>query len=312
MSVESIKELMVEFEAAKITDAAGEFWSARDLQNLLGYPTWGKFQNVIKRAMDACISSGGSTDIHFAQAGKMNMVGLGNQRQLDDFRLTRWGAYLAAMNGDPRKSRVAFAQVYFVARTQQAEVVEQRMLLHDRVAARKELTLSEKDFSAAMYDSGLDGYAIGRVRSAGDEALFGLKTEDLKRRYGMVNAKGHTLTSSPADRMPAVVARGKAFAASLTTEKIKGGTRGEFRITRAHQDHNSDVRAVIQSRMDVPPEDLPPEEDIKKVERRLQADAERAKIEQEGRAKIADRKDPIPVVDPHDDPGTQLGLPFDS
>lgn len=316
MSRENIQQLMQEFERAKVSDEGEDCWSARSLSALLGYKDWDNFQRVIRKARESCINAGGDPDIHFREATEIVMAGIASRR-IVDYRLTRWGAYLAAMNGDVKKERISFAQVYFVARTQQAEIIEQKMLLHDRVAARRELAMSEADFSQAMHEIGLTGDQMGRVRSKGDRALFGGKsTEDMKRQYGMVDKKGNVKKDPLGNVLPTVVQRGKAFAAELTKQKIKGGARGELRIARHHEDHNMDVRGVM-SKAGIIPEDLPPDVDTRVLERQMKKEEEEA-LRAAGARRQLSMKPPTtsPGVTGKEnasgfDPGQQMSLPLD-
>lgn len=313
MSIENIQQLMTEFERAMVIDQGEECWSARTLMDLLGYKDWDKFQNVINKAKEACANGGGDQHIHFRQAAEIVMAGFSNKYK-GDYRLTRWGAYLIAMNGSPSKERIAFAQVYFVARTQQAEIIEQKMLLHDRVAARKELAMSEADFSKAMHEIGLTGMEMGIIRSKGDKALLGRTTEEMKIQYGMVDKKGKPVKGPLANRLPAVIQRGKAFAAELTKERIKGGARGEKKVSRYHETHNFDVRAVML-KSGTKPEDMPPEEDTDKLERQLKKEELKA-LQAVGAKRQLSMKPPKPIPVAEEpakkaDNGDQPLLPFD-
>lgn len=101
-----------------------EFWSARDLMPLLGYSTWRNFSESIDRAGAACRNSGISSSHHFADASKVINTGKGAKQTLRDFHLTRYAAYLIAMNGDPRKFEIASAQTYFAQQTRRAEIAQ--------------------------------------------------------------------------------------------------------------------------------------------------------------------------------------------
>ena len=98
------------FEALKkLNEHSAEFWSARDLQPQLGYAQWRRFEDAIKRATISCEQSGNRPDYHFANVGKMIIVGKGGEREVDDHHLSRFACYLIAQNGDPRKTEIAFA-----------------------------------------------------------------------------------------------------------------------------------------------------------------------------------------------------------
>lgn len=314
MSIENIQALMAEFEAAKLNDAGEECWSARTLCTLLGYRDWDNFQNAIKRAVEVCINGGGDPHNDFRDATEIVMSGFSNKHKTD-YRLTRWGAYLVAMNGDIRKERISFAQNYFVARTQQAEVIEQRLMLHDRIAARRELAMSEADFSKAMMEvAKLSGPEMGMVRSAGDKALFGKTTEEMKIHYGMVDKAGKPARDPLADRAPTVIQRGKAFGAELTKEKINRGLRAARPIAKAHEGHNSDIRQAMLN-AGIVPESLPAEEDTKILARRIER--EKKEVQKAlGAKKQLSQKAPAPMPQEPEPPAAPEGLgltplPFD-
>lgn len=117
------------FDAIRQVDACGcEYWSARDLQELLGYVKWQKFEDAIERAVISCKNIGQNPEGHFTGAGKLqNRGNRGGTQEVKDYHLTRYACYLTAMNGDPRKPEIASAQAYFVARTQQAEQIQEQL-----------------------------------------------------------------------------------------------------------------------------------------------------------------------------------------
>jgi DNA-damage-inducible protein D len=140
METSIIKSLTENFEShANHTSGGVEFWMARDLQHLLGYTKWDNFQAIISKAKTACELSEQAIDDHFADVGKMVKIGSGSERKIDDIMLTRFACYLIAQNGDPKKEQIAFAQRYFAIQTRKAELIEQKILEHERVLAREKL-----------------------------------------------------------------------------------------------------------------------------------------------------------------------------
>jgi hypothetical protein len=109
------------FDVIKLEDASGDYWSARDLMPLLGYEKWERFEDAIERAISAVNNSGHDAPDHIRGTGKMVKIGSGTERKVIDYRLTRFGAYMVAMNSDPRKNAVAKAQTYFAVKTREAE-----------------------------------------------------------------------------------------------------------------------------------------------------------------------------------------------
>ena len=244
-----------------------EFWYARDLQEPLGYARWENFMTAIRRAMEACESTGYSVDDHFRGVTKMVPLGSGAERPVDDFMLTRYACYLVAMNGDPRKAAIAFAQSYFATQTRKQELIEERMHLQARLDARDRLRESEKTLSQNIYERGVDDAGFGRIRSRGDTALFGgNSTQKMKDRLGVAPAR------PLADFLPTLTIAAKNLATEMTNHNVQqANLHGETRITDEHVQNNLSVRGMLGQR-GIQPEHLPAEEDIKKLERRVKSD----------------------------------------
>lgn len=271
MKKEVIIELFGRFEQACYIYNNVECWSARELQEILGYSKWTNFLNVIDKAKKACENADSSVSDHFADVGKMVSVGSGAQREVEDMALTRYACYLIAQNGDPAKPPIAFAQTYFAVQTRKQEIIEQRLIDVDRVTAREKLTKSEKMLSGILYERGVDGKGFALIRSQGDQALFGgFSTDAMKKKLGIPSAK------PLADFLPTLTIKAKDFANELTSHNvIEKDLNRQNQISQEHIDNNKAVREILLQR-GVKPEELPPAEDVKKLERRLDSDEKKA------------------------------------
>jgi DNA-damage-inducible protein D len=266
MKSEEIKELFSQFEAAAAEFEGIECWSARELQVLLGYSKWENFEKVIQKAKDACKNAGEEIDYHFPDVRKTIPMPKGAEKEIDDILLTRYACYLIAQNGDSRKQEIAFAQNYFAVQTRRAELVEQRLLEYERVKAREKLSQTEKQLSGILYERGVDSQGFAVIRSKGDQALFRLNTQMLKRKMGVPDNR------PVADFLPTIAIKAKDLAAEMTGLNVQNkDLKGQSKIEKEHVDNNVAVRDMLTQR-GIVPENLPPAEDVKKLQRKLDSD----------------------------------------
>lgn len=267
MKKEIISKLHSSFELASNQAEDIEFWFARDLQVLLGYTQWRNFLLVIDKAKIACANAKQDVSDHFADVSKMVDLGSSAKREVDDIMLTRYACYLIAQNGDPRKEEIAFAMNYFAIQTRKQEILEQRLKEWERLQAREKLTISEKELSGLIFQKGIDNAGFGRIRSKGDQALFGGKTTlDMKAKLGVPDNR------PVADFLPTITIKAKDFANELTNVNVrKNDLNTEADITSEHIKNNKDVRGLLL-KSGIKPETLPAAEDIKKVERKIKAE----------------------------------------
>jgi len=271
MEKEIILSLTKNFEDfAQRTEDGVEFWLARDLQELLGYAKWSNFINVISKAKIACEVSGQNILDHFADVGKMVQIGSGTTKEIDDIMLTRHACYLIAQNGDSKKQEIAFAQTYFALQTRKAELIEQRILDYERLEARSKLALTEKELSKVIYEQAGGNNTFALIRSKGDQALFNRTTAQMKERWGIKETK------PLADFMPTILLKAKDFASEITIYNAKEKQmQNERDISNEHITNNEAVRQTLINR-GIVPENIAPQEDIKKIERKLNTQNKKA------------------------------------
>ena len=267
MDKDIVVKLHQTFEGSAFTQDGLEYWMARDLQQLLDYTEWRNFLLVIDKAKTACVNSGQNIPDHFVDVNKTIPMPKGAEKDIRDMMLTRYACYLIAQNGDPRKEQIAFAQSYFAIQTRKQELLEQRIALTERVLARKKLAGTESELSGIAYERGVDGQGFARLRRKGDCALFGGKTTlEMKKKLGVPDKR------ALADFLPTITIKAKDLAAEITSFNTKkNNLRGEAPITAEHVKNNKDVRQLL-GKSGIKPDELPPEEDIKKLERRLKAE----------------------------------------
>jgi DNA-damage-inducible protein D len=266
MEISVITQLSKTFEEAAYEQDGIEYWLARELQVLLGYNEWRNFTNAIEKAKESCKSTSENVSDHFVDVNKMVSIGSGAVREQHDIMLTRYACYLIAQNGDPKKEQIAFAQSYFAIQTRKQELLEERIRLMERLQAREKLAVTESQLSKNIFERGVDSKGFANIRSKGDGALFGgHNTSEMKRKLGI--AENRPL----ADFLPTITISAKQLAAEITNFNVnKNDLRGETRIADEHVQNNGDVRMLLE-KSGIKPEDLPVEEDIKKLERRVRS-----------------------------------------
>ena len=254
------------FEELKLTNEHGaEYWSARDLQPLLGYSQWRRFEDAIKRAMTSCETSGNDPEHHFAGAGKPIMGGKGAVQMVDDYQLSRFACYLIAQNGDPRKPEIAQAQKYFAVQARRQELSDQATADMERLELRKQTSEEFKALSGAAQDAGVQSKMFGVFHDAGYKGLYGgLGGAAIKARKA-IPEKDKLL-----DRMNATELAANQFRMTQTRDKLaRDGIRNQAQAIQTHEQVGKEVRDAIKRIGGTLPEQIQPAEHIKEVEKRV-------------------------------------------
>ncbi len=267
MDTLEIKSMLENFEShVNLTKDGVEFWLARDLQKLLWYIKWDNFLDVIQKAKTSCNNSGYLVFDHFADVSKTINMPKGATKDIDDMMLTRYACYLIAQNGDSRKSQIAFAQTYFASQTRKFEIIKQKISLNERVIARQKLSETEKELSKIIYEQTNSDKNFALIRSKWDTALFGRTTQEMKEKRKIKWSKPLV------DFMPTLLLKAKDFATEITIYNAKQNDMStEDQISNEHITNNKSIRETLIDRW-IRPEDVSPEEDIKKIERKLNAE----------------------------------------
>ncbi len=176
------------FEDIKHIDENGiEYWLARELMLELEYTKWGNFKNVINKAIEACKNSNINIFNHFADVGKIVKAGA-TTKKIEDYKLSRYGCYLIAQNGDSRKKVIALAQTYFAIQTRKQEISEKEysFLTEDekRLYQRDLTRKGNYSLNQTAKKSGVKNF--DKFHNAGYKGLYNGETaDDIAKRKGL-------------------------------------------------------------------------------------------------------------------------------
>ncbi|MFI4985895.1 MAG: DNA damage-inducible protein D [Alphaproteobacteria bacterium] len=243
------------------TQKGVEYWYARDLQGILGYETWRRFEDALNRAETSLEASGGIASHHFVRTGKMVKLGSGAEREVEDYFLSRKACYLIAMNGDPAKEEIATAQAYFALQTHRMEI-QDRLPDRERVALRGKVKEANKALNDAAQQAGVKRF--GLFHDAGYRGLYEKGIKEL-RKFKRIGEK-----ENPLDRAGLAELAANAFRITQTEQKItRTNIKGEQLAIDTHFHVGRHVRNTIKKIGGTLPENLRPERPIQEIEKRL-------------------------------------------
>ena len=264
MKDETIDNLLKEFESKANQDEKGiEFWYARELQELLTYSQWRRFEEVIEKAINSCETSQQEPESHFAKVGKIVQAGI-SEKPIVDYKLTRYACYLIAQNGDPRKKPVSFAQTYFAVQTRRKELqdIKIRKLSEDdkRLKLRTEIKGHNKSLSSEAKRCGVIApldYAA--FQNAGYQGLY-----DGEERLDIAKRKGLKKKDDILDHMGSEELAANWFRVTQTEAQLKKDNKyGKKRANKTHFEVGQRVRNTMVNK----PENLPtPNKSVKQLE----------------------------------------------
>lgn len=262
-----VSELKQTFDDYKHVDEEGkEYWNARELSKAMGYQRYQYFEPAIERAKQQMISTGKNPDDHMLQSQQMVNLGSGSQREVRDIKLDKYAAYNIAMNADPSKTEVAFAQEYFLQSTAKVEQIVKRLNDKEYIDARDNLKEANKKFSTTLLQHDVKEEELGVVHDAGDRGMFGKGTKQLKIDNNIPDNR------PTADFLGAEMAVAKTFAQNNTRHSIeRQNANGVKECSDIAFDENQKVANLVRQASGQEPEALITGEDVKKVERRYKA-----------------------------------------
>lgn len=257
------------FERIKhLNDEGIEFWLARELQPVLEYTQWRRFNDAIERAKEACANSGNIVSEHFAGVGKSSPMPHGGNREIEDYQLSRYACYLIVQNGDPRKEVIAVGQTYFAVKTRQQELIDNYDRLSEdqkRLAIRREMAEHNKSLAEAAQQAGVEtslDYAIFQNR--GYQGLYGgLGVKEIHSRKGLKKSQ------QILDHMGSTELAANLFRATQTDEKLRREqVKGKEAANQTHYDVGRKVRQTIRDLGSTMPENLPtPDKGIRQIQK---------------------------------------------
>ena len=255
------------FEDIKHIDEFGnEYWLARELQKVLEYTQWRRFENVINKSKQACNNSKINIGDHFADVGKMVQIGSNTKRKTKDYMLSRYACYLIAQNGDPRKEAIALGQTYFAVQTRMQELSEKRYneLTEDekRLYRRNQVRKGNYNLNKTAVNSGVKDLA--RFHNAGYKGLYNGETADDIFKRKKLRYREDILDNMGSEELADNIFRIAQTDAKLKRENVDN----EYTANSVHFEVGREVRNSIKRLGGIMPENLQtPDKSLKELEK---------------------------------------------
>ena len=255
------------FENIKhIDDNGNEYWLARELQRILVYKQWRRFENVINKSKIACNNSNISVDDHFANVGKMVDIGSNTKRETSDYMLSRYACYLIAQNGDPRKEVIALAQTYFATQTRKQELSEKEygeLTEEEKRFYQRDLTRKGNySLNIAARNAGVKNF--DKFHNAGYKVLYNGETANDIAKRKKLRYREDILDNMGSEELAANLFRITQTESKLKKDNIQGGNNAN----KTHYNIGKNIREVIKKNGGTMPEKLPtPEKSLKEIEK---------------------------------------------
>ena len=255
------------FEDIKYIDEKGnEYWYARELQRVLEYKEWRKFNNVINKATIACKNSKVIIEEHFVQVDKTIRMPKNASKIIGDYKLSRYACYLIVQNADSKKELIALGQTYFAIQTRKqelsekeySELAEDEKRLYRRNQARKgNYNLNKTAVSSGVKD-------LARFHNAGYKGLYNGETADDIFKRKKLRYREDILDNMGSEELADNIFRIAQADAKLKRDNVDN----EYTANSIHYEVGKEVRDSIKRLGGTMPEDLPtPNKSLKELEK---------------------------------------------
>jgi DNA-damage-inducible protein D len=255
------KTIRQKFEDIKMINNEGqEYWSARELMEVLEYDQWKNFDKVVAKAQLSVNKMNANLSNHFSEVGKMVIIGSATQRKVKDYFLSKYACFLIAQNADPAKLSVAEAQSYFSIQTHKQELFEKLSPKNRRLLIREEVMDHNKQLNEVAKQAGVKRF--GTFHDEGYKGLYGMRYRDIVQLKKL--GKDKLLDRAGETELAANLFRITQTKDQLR-EKYEKGWVGERAAGKTHFVVGSKVRKAIADIGGTMPEKLTPEKHVKKL-----------------------------------------------